>query len=76
MPGTNSTNNSIDCPLSSTVPVRYRTIDDGLDEALSKAREWLEQCDENHKCIEICNSEIPTRVLAIDQQLGLVARLM
>jgi hypothetical protein len=62
--------------LSKTIPVRRRTIDDGSDKALSKAKQWLQKCDTEHDCVCTSDdSEMPTRVLAIEEA-GLTVRVV
>ena len=66
-----------DCEWAQTIPIRRRTIDDGSAAALYQARRWLKACNENHACIAVDeNLEMPTRVLAINQERGLISRLM
>jgi len=66
-----------DCDWARTIPIRRRTVDDGSEAAFYQVRLWLERCNDNHKCIDIHeNLEMPTRVLALDQENGLMVRLM
>ena len=72
-----NTDSDRDCEWAQTITIRRRTIDDGSEAALYQARRWLKACNENHTCIAVDeNLEMPTRVVAIDQERGLIVRLM